>query len=547
MAHLKLENINKIYDNNVQAVFNFNLEIKDKEFIVFVGPSGCGKSTTLRMVAGLESISSGNLFIDKEFVNTVAPKDRNIAMVFQNYALYPHMTVYKNLAFALQMRKVLKPIVEDGEDTPTIKQEIKDLLAKIRPVSNKFKHEQNNKEILQERNKLYQELLALDDKLIKSYKIKVGHDDYTIKLLNKELRKLNHDIKILEFKIKHNEGAPNDLEKSNQELEKYKADHPKDENDKVDKHLFKLNKLNAYFKQAVNSTNIYRASIEQKKIRIKEIEEKLEYLSHHDVPLYIRRHLTKYEINIEVHRAALAVDLMRYIYRRPAALSGGQRQRVALGRAIVRKPKVFLMDEPLSNLDAKLRVQTRTQIADIHKRVGATTIYVTHDQTEAMTLADRIVVMKDGYIQQIGEPEEIYDDPNNIFVGGFIGSPSMNFFDVTYKGSKLVSKDISIKLNPAQTKLLANYKGKEITIGIRPEVLSIAPTSKAGLNSFDVKIDFVELLGFELILYFKINGQQIQAKVDKKHKTVKNGDKVTLYFNPHKLYFFDKQTTNRIR
>lgn len=242
MANLRLENINKIYDNKVQAVFDFNLEIKDKEFIVFVGPSGCGKSTTLRMIAGLEEISSGSLYIDNVLENDVPSKDRDIAMVFQSYALYPHMSVYDNMAFGMKIKKV-----------------------------------------------------------------------------------------------------------------------PKDEIDK------------------------------------------------------------------RIHEAARILEIEPYLKRKPKALSGGQRQRVALGRAIVRNAKVFLMDEPLSNLDAKLRVQMRSEIIKLHERIGATTIYVTHDQTEAMTMASRIVVMKDGYIQQIGAPKEIYEHPANMFVAGFLGSPAMNF------------------------------------------------------------------------------------------------------------------------
>ena len=244
MAELSLKHIDKIYDNNVQAVFDFNLEIKDKEFIVFVGPSGCGKSTTLRMIAGLEDISAGEFYIDGKLMNDVEPKDRDIAMVFQSYALYPHMSVYDNMAFGLQLKKV-----------------------------------------------------------------------------------------------------------------------PKDEIDK------------------------------------------------------------------RVHEAARILEIEDYLDRKPKALSGGQRQRVALGRAIVRNAKVFLMDEPLSNLDAKLRVQMRSEIIKLHERIGATSIYVTHDQTEAMTMADRIVVMKGGYIQQIGTPREIYNNPANMFVAGFLGAPATNFLN----------------------------------------------------------------------------------------------------------------------
>ena len=286
MATLKFVNINKIYDNKVQAVFDFNLDVADKEFIVFVGPSGCGKSTTLRMVAGLEEITSGELYINDRLVNDIAPKDRDIAMVFQSYALYPHMTVYDNMAFGLKLRKMPKEIIEK-----------------------------------------------------------------------------------------------------------------------------------------------------------------------------------------RVNEAASILGLEPYLNRRPKALSGGQRQRVALGRAIVRSPKVFLMDEPLSNLDAKLRVQMRSEIAKIHQKVGATTIYVTHDQTEAMTMASRIVIMKDGYIQQIGSPKEVYNYPANIFVGGFIGSPAMNFLKGKYIDGKFVieadktQRRIEIELNDELRQNIQGYENEDVILG----------------------------------------------------------------------------------
>lgn len=288
MANLKLEHIDKIYPNGVQAVFDFNLDINDKEFIVFVGPSGCGKSTTLRMIAGLEEISEGTLYIDGEVMNEVSPKDRNIAMVFQNYALYPHMTVFDNMAFGLKLQKVDK----------------------------------------------------------------------------KEIKK------------------------------------------KVDK-------------------------------------------------------------------AAEMLELTNLLDRKPAALSGGQRQRVALGRAIVRDADIFLMDEPLSNLDAKLRVQMRTEISKIHDQLNTTTIYVTHDQTEAMSMASRIVVMKDGYIQQVGTPEEIYDKPANIFVANFIGSPPMNFFNGRVKDNLIIVGNENIPLTSEQITALKPYQDKEIIVGIRPESFKV--------------------------------------------------------------------------
>ena len=290
MAEVILKDICKSYDNGFNAVKNVNIDIQDKEFVVLVGPSGCGKSTTLRMIAGLEEISSGQLHIGDRLVNDVDPKDRDIAMVFQNYALYPHLTVYDNMAFALKLRKL-----------------------------------------------------------------------------------------------------------------------PKD------------------------------------------------------------------EIDSKVKEAAKILDLTHLLDRKPKALSGGQRQRVALGRAIVRNPKVFLMDEPLSNLDAKLRTSMRTEITKLHKSLGTTFIYVTHDQVEAMTMADRIVVMKDGVVQQIATPQEVYDTPNNMFVAGFIGAPQMNFIDVTLveKDGEIFAKNdsLNIKLNKGQCCALIekNYIGKEVVLGIRPE------------------------------------------------------------------------------
>ena len=368
MATLKFVNINKIYDNKVQAVFDFNLDVKDKEFIVFVGPSGCGKSTTLRMVAGLEEITSGELYINDRLVNDIAPKDRDIAMVFQSYALYPHMTVFDNMAFGLKLRKIPK-----------------------------------------------------------------------------------------------------------EEIEK------------------------------------------------------------------------------RVNEAAAILGLEPYLNRRPKALSGGQRQRVALGRAIVRSPKVFLMDEPLSNLDAKLRVQMRSEIAKIHEKVGATTIYVTHDQTEAMTMATRIVIMKDGHIQQIGSPKEVYNFPANIFVGGFIGSPAMNFVTGRYIDGKFVieadktQRRIEVELTDELRANIQGYEGEEVVFGIRPEDIHIdGPIVERYPNSqADIECDVVELLGHELILYGYLNGQRITVKTSAIHD-IQVHDKVRLTFDLNKAHFFDPTTTNRL-
>ena len=367
MASLSLEHVTKVYPNGFEAVKDFNLNIEDKEFIIFVGPSGCGKSTTLRMIAGLEDISSGTLKIGDRVVNDVEPKDRDIAMVFQNYALYPHMTVYDNMAFGLKLRKV-----------------------------------------------------------------------------------------------------------------------PKAEIDKM------------------------------------------------------------------VRDAAKILDLEKLLDRKPKALSGGQRQRVAMGRAIVRNPKVFLMDEPLSNLDAKLRVQMRTEIAKLHQRLGTTIIYVTHDQTEAMTLGTRIVVMKDGVVQQVDTPQNLYDKPGNLFVAGFMGSPQMNFLDadVEVQGDKpsLKIAGQSIELPPAKAKKLieGGYGGKKVTFGIRPEDVDdsemVVSTSKA---VFESTINVYELLGAEVYLYFDLAEFPITARVDSR-TTARPGDKVKFGFDVEKIHVFDKETEKTI-
>ena len=364
MASLSLKNICKVYPNGFEAVKNFNLEIADKEFIIFVGPSGCGKSTTLRMIAGLEDISSGELKIGDRVVNDVEPKDRDIAMVFQNYALYPHMTVYDNMAFGLKLRKV-----------------------------------------------------------------------------------------------------------------------PKDEIDKM------------------------------------------------------------------VKEAAKILDLTQLLDRKPKALSGGQRQRVAMGRAIVRNPKVFLMDEPLSNLDAKLRVQMRIEIAKLHQRLGTTIIYVTHDQTEAMTLGTRIVVMKDGVIQQVDTPQNLYEKPQNLFVAGFMGSPQMNFLDAVVRiNGTAVTLEVagqSIPLPPAKAKKLIDggYNGKTVVMGIRPENVHdsqmFIETSKDSV--VECKINVYELLGAEVYLYFDCEGFPMTARVDPR-TTARSGDTVKFALDMEKVHLFDKET-----
>ena len=366
MVELNLKHINKKYpNNNAYSVKNFNLHIKTHEFIVFVGPSGCGKSTTLRMIAGLEDITDGDFEINGIRMNDTPPKDRDIAMVFQNYALYPHMTVFENMAFGLKLRK-----------------------------------------------------------------------------------------------------------------------YPKD------------------------------------------------------------------DIKQRVEEAAKILGLTELLDRKPADMSGGQRQRVAMGRAIVRDAKVFLMDEPLSNLDAKLRVQMRAEIAKIHQNLGSTTIYVTHDQTEAMTLADRIVIMNEGVIQQVGSPQELYNRPANKFVAGFMGSPAMNFFEVTFKNGRITNhKGLDLPLPEGQVKTLTGqgYEGKTVTFGIRPEDITAEEVALEAYENSVVSATVVvsELLGYESMLYSTIGDTEFISKVDARdfHNP---GEQICLAFNLNKARFFDFETEEAI-
>lgn len=364
MANISLRDIKKVYEGNVTAIEHLNLEIKDKEFIVLVGPSGCGKSTTLRMIAGLEGISGGDLYIGDKRVNDIPPKDRDIAMVFQTYALYPHMSVYKNMAFGLQQRRV-----------------------------------------------------------------------------------------------------------------------------------------------------------------------------------------SKEEIDEKVMEAARILDLEPYLKRKPKALSGGQRQRVALGRAMVRDPAIFLLDEPLSNLDAKLRTEMRSQITKLHQRLQTTFVYVTHDQTEAMTMADRIVVMKAGVIQQIDTPQELYRNPKNMFVASFIGSPQMNMFhamlrkknDTYFVEFDQVSMEIPAGIIFSDK--IANYVDKEVVFGIRPEDLHSEVTYLETFadSVFDIEADLVEITGSEMNVYFKREDKLLIVRTSSR-KPVKNGEQFKVAIDKNKIHLFDKDS-----
>ena len=365
-AFVSLQGINKIYPNGVQAVYDFNLDIQKHDFIVLVGPSGCGKSTTLRMVAGLEDISSGYLYIDKILSNYLEPKNRDISMVFQSYALYPQMTVYDNIAFPLKVRKYTKRKVD-------------------------YKLLNNN---------------AVID-ILNSDRLKDLEEAF-VEAKNKEKNK-GTVYAYVATKMKILEAVPKFFLK---------------------KHLLKAEEILNSKEALINELNESNKK-EEEILANKNLKhnDKFELFNEKDEPLFEKVKLTKEEIKNKVFHAADILDLGPYLDRRPKELSGGQMQRVALGRAIVRNAKLFLMDEPLSNLDAKLRVQMRSEIVRLHERIGATTIYVTHDQTEAMTMATKIVVMSKGWVQQVGIPQDVYDHPKNLFVATFIGSPAMNIID----------------------------------------------------------------------------------------------------------------------
>ena len=511
MATLNFKNLNKVYDNSVQAVFDFNLDINDKEFIVFVGPSGCGKSTTLRMVAGLESITSGELYIDGALVNNVEPKDRNVAMVFQNYALYPHMTVYGNMAFALKLRKIPCPVYKQNAEADALMSKNLELIKQAKTLRKQSIKKNASPDLLSQVSQLYDEIIA-------------NHDEM-ISILSKD-----QEVGIYEEKIQELEKQIKDLDR---EIAKYQ----------------KCLEKGGYTEEAVKTIE---EGCKQRAQQKEKLEKEMLYYQTNEVPLFKNRKLTKYEIDIDINRAAKILDLEKYLTRKPSALSGGQRQRVALGRAIVRNPKIFLMDEPLSNLDAKLRAQTRSEIINIHKRVNATTIYVTHDQVEAMTMADRIVIMKDGCIQQIGTPKDIYNDPANKFVAGFIGSPAMNFLDVHFDGKKLLiestdhSEKQSLVLSEQQIKMLSSngYKDDDIVLGIRPEKISLKEKNED--NVLNVKCKFTELLGYDSIVHIDVLGKDLMFKCDS-DKEIKAGDELHIGLDGNAFCFFSKETSVRIK
>ncbi len=409
------------------AVRDFNLEVEDGEYIVLVGPSGCGKSTTLRMIAGLEDISGGELFIGDVLANNIDASKRDIAMVFQNYALYPHMTSYQNMSYALKLRKIPKPVLDKNG------QVVYDI----------------------DRNK--------------------------IKELQKEIKKAT---------------SAKEIENINKEIELQK-----------------------------NTKNTPKMKLV---------------------------HYSKEEIDEKVQKAAEILDIKHLLDRKPAEMSGGQRQRVALGRALVRDPKVFLLDEPLSNLDAKLRASMRNEIVKLHKQVKTTFVYVTHDQVEAMTMGDRIVVMKDGDIQQVGTPSEIYDHPMNTFVAGFIGTPQMNFFDAAFKaGAKKV--DITLTNNKVISYTLTDFlaikpeftdgSAHEIVLGIRGEHISFTKDK----NAIAATVGFVEILGNATNILCKLDDSEKEFNISVQERSeLQPGDKVFVSFEAKNIHLFDKETGETI-
>lgn len=427
MASISLRHIFKVYprdkkekqkekEQNISpfAVNDFNLEIKDGEFIVLVGPSGCGKSTTLRMIAGLEDISGGELYIDNALSNNIDASKRNIAMVFQNYALYPHMTSYGNMSYGLKLRKVMKPVLSK-EDKENIK---------------RLRRARRQARSIEEANELRYQITEIQNKS--------------------------------------------------------------------------------------NGSNMKMA------------------------------HYSKEEIDEKVQKAAEVLDIKHLLDRKPNEMSGGQRQRVALGRALVRDPKVFLLDEPLSNLDAKLRASMRSEIVKLHEKVKTTFVYVTHDQVEAMTMGDRIVVMKDGVIQQVGTPSEIYDYPTNQFVAGFIGTPQMNFFDVDFVAA---AKEISITLPNKQVikypfkdfhetqDQYINGSNQKLVLGVRGEHISIA---KKGIEA---EVTFVEILGNTTNILCRLKDSDVEFSISAQERsTLTQGETIHIEFSPKNIHLFNKET-----
>ncbi len=584
---LSLRHVEKIYPNGEKAVYDFNLDINKKEFIVIVGPSGCGKSTTLRMIAGLEDITSGDIFLEDELLNYKPSKDRKMAIVFQSYALYPQMNVFDNIAFPLTINKYPTPVVD----------------KKLYPAA-------EAKRILSG-----YDFSTVADMLSAAFAVKLRKNERAEKLAtvfasSPEAARILIDLY-----------APLDAAAKEKGLNR-KEEAKENENEKTG--------ILASWNESLD------AVIEEGKKRLDEAGEKyndrFEMLDDNGEVRIESRMLTPYEIRKKVYETAEILDLRPYLDKLPKELSGGQMQRVALGRAIVKNVPIFMMDEPLSNLDAKLRLTMRSEIVKLHNKIGATTIYVTHDQTEAMTMATRIVVMSRGFVQQIGSPEEVYNDPHNVFVARFIGSPTMNMFDVNYDrekntiafgndeislGERFVARHDAFYADKegelvamqagfdekAREKLLkllsvtgeskvinANKRTRKsiierikekfgkaenederyadekrvlaekldeirgcascnhtLIVGIRPERIKVEKKrGKAKKGGFVVKPTVCELLGGEYNVHFDFCGKDMIGRIDAKHK-VTIDDELTVAFEPEDLYVFDPITGDVIK
>lgn len=497
------------------AVKDFNMEIEDGEFIVFVGPSGCGKSTTLRMIAGLEEISEGNLYIGDKLVNDVDPKSRDIAMVFQSYALYPHMTSYQNIAFGLKIRKIpVEKRTENGEPVLEIdNKKVRELKSKLKTVCGDLRYAEDGEVKLY--FKKYIDECKTAVKELKSDK--ANADAQKIRDMQERLTALKNAQKNIIAAMHSGEA---------EKLEEAKA---------------------TARELGVNADEIpdseVKLGLRQRKAKI---ESDLAYYSSTPVQAYTYKHMPKELIDEKVKWAAEILGITELLDVKPSEMSGGQRQRIALGRAMVRGPKVFLLDEPLSNLDAKLRTTMRSEIVKLHNQLKTTFIYVTHDQIEAMTMGTRIVVMKLGVIQQIDTPTNLFDYPENKFVAGFIGTPQMNFFDVTVKkaGSKLETtfangQKISYSLSKLRTidKKYLGGEEHELTLGVRGENISV---KKDGL---DATVTIKEVLGNTTQLFIKIDGDDKDYIVCVPDRNdMQPSDAVKISFDEKHIHLFDKQT-----
>ena len=613
MSDVRLNNICKVYDSRdkgrggVLAVKNFSMDIQDGEFIVFVGPSGCGKSTTLRMIAGLEDISSGDLYIGGTYVNDVPAKDRNIAMVFQNYALYPHMTAYQNISFGLTLQKVQDPVYEMNEEVTPVLAEIAALKREFALIGKKNSADEKKIDAIEKSKAGYvKSVEALERRINRLKNIGMQHGfvrtlvaraERRIELLKQATEESSAQIAGILAGINENKARTAEIKEEIGRKTQSIAGQQLKQIDK--KKLAELKKSIAYYRRLAASDGAIRKKdekalkkleeklaplqmggelseeeafraegyrelirryreeleiLEQRKLSIEQniarSEEETEQYSQTPMPVFRSRHYTKAEINDKVMRAAEILDIKKLLRRKPREMSGGQRQRIALGRAIVREPKVFLLDEPLSNLDAKLRTSMRSEIVKLHKQLNTTFIYVTHDQVEAMTMGTRIVVMKDGEVQQIDTPVNLFDYPVNTFVAGFIGTPQMNMFDVDMQtcGDKLKftfrdGDELSFEKAKVREIREEYLDGRvhRVVMGIRCENLCLAEKGKG----FRCVASGIELLGSETNIYTSVEGVNITLKLNYRPNVI-IGDEIYVGVDERKLYLFDSVTTNTI-